>query len=84
MECERQRIQIEDTKKKMHEELVRRVTMKASLQEMERERERKVEQIQKMFSGDTEEGQSMADTNDKLSKVHSDLKKAFTIMEVTN
>ena len=68
----------------MHEELIRRATLRDSQQQTEIERERKIQQLEKMMSGHSEEGEAMAETNDRLSRVHSDLRKAFAIMQVMN
>ena len=52
-------------------------------QEFERERKRKIEEMRKLTEVISEEGIAMAETNDRLSHVHADLKNAFKMMRVS-
>ena len=74
---------METTKNRMQEELMRNMSRQKARQEFERERERKIQEMKKLTEAISEEGIAMAETNDKLSHVHADLKNAFKMMRVS-
>lgn len=82
MDCERQRRTVETTKNTMQEELLRNMARRKARQEFEAERERRIKEMQMLTETMSEEGIAMAETNDKLSHVHADLKNAFKMMRV--
>ena len=83
MDCEQQRRTVETTKNQMQEELLRNMARQKARQEFERERKRKIEEMRKLTEVISEEGIAMAETNDRLSHVHADLKNAFKMMRVS-
>ncbi|KAL9985834.1 hypothetical protein ACROYT_G008282 [Oculina patagonica] len=80
MDCERDRRTVETTKNQMHEELLRNMARRKAREEFELERERKIKEMQMLTEAMSEEGIAMAETNDRLSHVHEDLKNAFKMM----
>lgn len=82
MDCERDRRTVETTKNQMHEELLRNMARRKAREEFELERERKIKEMQMLTEAMSEEGIAMAETNDRLSHVHEDLKNAFKMMRV--
>ena len=84
MDCERERRTVETTKNRLHEELMRKEARKKARQEFELERERKIKEMQMLTETMSGEGIAMAETNDKLSHVHADLKNAFKMMRVSH
>ena len=82
MECERERRTIENTKMNMHEELLSNMARRKAREIFEMERKRKIEEMKRLTETVSEEGIAMAETNDKLSQVHADLKNAFKRMRV--
>ena len=82
MECERERRNIENTKMNMHEELLSNMARRKAREIFEMERKRKIEEMKRLTETVSEEGIAMAETNDKLSQVHADLKNAFQRMRV--
>ena len=83
MDCELERRTVETTKNRMQEELMRNMARQKARQDFERERERKIQEMKKLTEAISEEGMAMAETNDKLSHVHADLKNAFKMMRVS-
>lgn len=83
MDCERERRTVEMTKNRMHEEMLRNMARKKARQEFELERERKIKEMEMLTETISEEGIAMAETNDRLSRVHDDLKNAFKMMRVS-
>ena len=82
MECERDRRTVENTKNRMHEELLSNMARRKAREIFEMERQRKIEEMKRLTETVSEEGIAMAETNDKLSQVHVDLKNAFKRMRV--
>lgn len=82
MDSERERRTVETTKNTMHEELLRNMARRKAREEFEKERERKIKEMEKLTETMSEEGIAMAETNDRLSHVHVDLKNAFKMMRV--
>lgn len=84
MECERERRNVENTKMRMHEELLSNMARHKAREVFEVERKRKIEEMKRLTETVSEEGIAMAETNDKLCQVHVDLKNAFKRMRVRN
>ncbi|EDO45586.1 predicted protein [Nematostella vectensis] len=80
-ECERERQTAEAVKQKMQDELLMRASRRRAREAFEEERQRKIKEMENMMTGCDEESLAMAETNDKLSEVHQDLKSAFQIMQ---
>jgi hypothetical protein len=66
----------------MQEELLKKASLRRVQQAFERERQRRIQEMETLLSVESEESVAMADTNARLSLVHEDLKNAFRIMEV--
>ena len=82
MDCERERRNVETSKNKMHEELLSKMARRKATEEFERERARKIKEMRELTETVSEVGLAMAETNDRLSYVHADLKNAFKMMRV--
>ena len=82
MECERERRNVENAKNRIHEELISNMARRNASKEFELERERKIREMKMLTESMNEEGLAMAETNEKLQSVHTDLKNAFKRMEV--
>lgn len=82
MECERDRRNMENSKNRMHEELMSKMARTKATEEFERERTRKIKEMKELTETVSETGLAMAETNDRLSYVHADLKNAFQMMRV--
>lgn len=80
MECERDRRNMENSKNRMHEELMSKMARMKATEEFERERTRKIKEMKELTETVSETGLAMAETNDRLSYVHADLKNAFQMM----
>lgn len=80
MDCERERRNVETSKNKMHEELLSKMARRKATEEFERERARKIKEMRELTETVSEVGLAMAETNDRLSYVHADLKNAFKMM----
>ena len=83
MECERERRNVENAKMQMHEELLSNMARRKAREIFEMERQRKIEEMKRLTETVSEEGIAMAETNDRLSQVHVDLKNAFKRMRVS-
>ena len=68
----------------MQEELLRNMARQKARQEFERERKRKIAEMRKLTEVISEDGIAMAETNDRLTHVHADLKNAFKMMRVSS
>lgn len=79
-ETEKLRHKVEDAKEIMHGELLRRTALKIVEKEVVKERKRKLEEVDKMIKGEAENEVELAETNEKMSKVHLGLKSAFKIL----
>ena len=82
-ETEKLRHKVEDAKEIMHGELLRRTALKIVEKEVVKERKRKLEEVDKMIKGEAENEVELAETNEKMSKVHLGLKSAFKILTVS-
>ena len=82
MECEQERRSVESTKNRMHEELVSNMARRKAREIFEMERQRKIEEMKRLTETVSAESIAMAETNDRLSHVHEDLKNAFKRMRV--
>ncbi|CAB3996117.1 Hypothetical predicted protein [Paramuricea clavata] len=78
-ESEQTRQKVEEAKDIMHAELLRRSAQKTVDAEVEKERKRKLEELEKMMRGEGENEMEIAKTSENLSKVQNDLKNAFKI-----
>ena len=67
----------------MHAELLRRSAKKTIEADVENERKRKLDELEKMMRGEVENEIEFAQTSDNLSKVQNDLKNAFKIANVS-
>ena len=83
MECERERRTVENTKNRMHEELLSNMARRKAREIFEMERRRRIEEMTRLTEAVSEEGIAMAETNERLSQVHEDLKNAFKRMRVS-
>ncbi len=82
-ESEQTRLKVEDAKEIMHAELLRKSAQKIVDVEVEKERIRKLEELEKMVRGEGENEMEIAQTSENLSKVQNDLKNAFKISTVS-
>ncbi|XP_068743722.1 trichohyalin-like [Montipora capricornis] len=80
MECERERRTVENTKMRMHEQLLSNMARRKARDIFEMEKKRKIEEMKRLTENVSEEGIAMAETNARLSQVHVDLKNAFQRM----
>ena len=83
MECEQERRSVESTKNRMHEELLSNMARRKAREIFEMERQRKIEEMIRLTETVSAESIAMAETNDRLSHVHEDLKNAFKRMRVS-
>ena len=83
MECEQERRSVESTKNRMHEELLSNMARRKAREIFEMERQRKIEEMKRLTETVSAESIAMAETNDRLSHVHKDLKNAFKRMRVS-
>ena len=67
----------------MHAELLRRSAQKVVDEEVERERKRKMEELEKMVKGEGAHEMEIAKTNENLTQVQNDLKNAFRMSSVS-
>lgn len=67
----------------MHAELLRRSAQKIVLAETEKERKRKLEELERLVRGEAENENEIAQTSENLSKVQNDLKNSFKIAAVS-
>ena len=74
---ELQRRLAEANKELMHEELLRKSVQKAVGEAVEVERQRRIKVLREMAEGKGDSTYEIADTNAKLSKVHTELKQTF-------
>lgn len=82
MECERERLTVENTKMRLHEQLLSNMARRKARDIFEMERKRKIEEMKRLTETVSAEGIAMAETNARLSQVHVDLKNAFQKMRV--
>ena len=82
MDCERERRTVEASKNRMHEEFLSKMARQKAREEFERERERKIKEMKMLTETVSADGLAMAETSDRLSYVHADLKNAFKMMRV--
>ena len=82
MECERERRTVENTKMRMHEQLLSNLARRKARDIFEMEKKRKIEEMKRLTENVSAEGIAMAETNARLSQVHVDLKNAFQRMRV--
>lgn len=66
----------------MQEQLLKKASLQKARHAFEEERQRKIQEMESFLTGDCEDSMAVAETNEKLSLVHEDLKNAFRIMEV--
>lgn len=74
---ELQRRLAQANKELMHEELLKKSVQKAVGEAVEVERQRRIKILKEMAEGKGDSTYEIADTNAKLSKVHSELKETF-------
>lgn len=83
VENEQSRQKVEEAKEIMHAELLRRSAQKIVDKEVEKERKRKLEELEKMMRGEGEDEAEIAKASDNLTKVQNDLKNAFKVAAVS-